>query len=130
MVLPEQVLGGVADSRPGGRSSTHVRDSSQGIHGVLLGGVVKQTKLHPLIVGELDCTCKQQHSRSGLHQRFTRFLSERVLKLTNTRSNVRDVKALSDSCQKVQNHLEVIHSDAGRAVNEEADVHRVIAGFT
>lgn len=57
LVLPEQVLGGVADSRSGGRSSTHVGDSSQGLHGVLLGGVVKQTELQPLIVGELDRTC-------------------------------------------------------------------------
>lgn len=45
-------------------------------------------------------------------------------------SDVRDVKALSDSCQKVQNHPEVIQPDAGRAVDEEADVHGVVAGFT
>lgn len=56
MVLPEQVLGGVADGFSCGCSSTHVRDPPQSVDGVLFGGVVKQTELELLVVGELDGT--------------------------------------------------------------------------
>lgn len=52
------------------------------------------------------------------------------MKLTDASAHVRDVEALSDSCQEVQNQLEVLPADAGGTVDEEADVHRVEAGFT
>lgn len=45
MVLPEQVLGGVADGVSGGRSSTHVGDPPQSVDSVVFGGVVEQAEL-------------------------------------------------------------------------------------
>ena len=56
VVLPVQVLGGVGDGCSGGRSSTHVRDTPQGVDGGIFGGVVEQAELHPLVVGELHGT--------------------------------------------------------------------------
>lgn len=49
--------------------------------------------------------------------------------LTDAGSHVWDVEASGDSCQEVQDQLEVSMSDAGWAVNEETDVYRVVAGF-
>lgn len=63
-VSPEQVLGGVADGRPGGRSSAHVGDPPQGADGVLFAGVIEQAELQPLVVGELDRTCSADTHQS------------------------------------------------------------------
>lgn len=50
--------------------------------------------------------------------------------LTNASSHVGDVEAPGDSHQEVQDQLEIPLADAGRAVDEETDVHRVETGFT
>lgn len=52
------------------------------------------------------------------------------MKLTDARAHVWDVETSGDSSHEVQDQLEVSISDAGWAVDEEADVHRVVAGFT
>lgn len=44
-VLPEQVLGGVADGSSCGRSSAHVGDPLQSVDGVVFGRVVVQAEL-------------------------------------------------------------------------------------
>lgn len=65
-MLPEQVLGGVADGSSSGRSSAHVGDALQSVDGVVFVGVVKQAKLQPLIVGELNRTwTSNKHSVSS-----------------------------------------------------------------
>lgn len=56
VLLPEQVLGGVADGGSSGCSSAHVVDPLQGIHGLVFIRVIKQAELQPLIVGELHRT--------------------------------------------------------------------------
>lgn len=57
---PEQVLGGEANSRSGGRSSAHVGDPPQRVDDLLLVGHVMQAELHPLLVGELHGTWTAQ----------------------------------------------------------------------
>ncbi len=65
VLLPEQVLGGVADGSSSGRSSTHVGDRPQSVDGVVFGWMVSQAELQPLIIGELHCTWTATHSQSA-----------------------------------------------------------------
>lgn len=130
-VLPEQVLRGVGDGGAGRRSSAHVGDPPHGVDGVLFVGVVKQAELQPLIVGELHRTWTSntvsQPISASLHLLQNRVFS---VELTDASADVWDVETSGNSCQEVEDQLEVSLSDAGRTVDEEPDVHRVVARLT
>lgn len=51
----EQVLGSVGNGVSRGRAPTHVGDPLQGPEGIIFHWVVVHVKLHPLVIGELDC---------------------------------------------------------------------------
>lgn len=91
--------------------------------------MVKQAELQPLIVGELHRTCRADTQSVG-QSTPRRVGGVSQAKLTDASAHVRHLEAAGHGRQEVQDQLEVAPPDAGRTVDEEPDVHRVVAGFT
>lgn len=72
----KEISHGEVDGVTSGRASAHVRDVLQSSQRVVFRGVVVETELHPLVVGELDGA--------------------------DARSDVGDIEAACDVSQKVQ----------------------------
>lgn len=89
------------DGVSGGRPSAHVRDVLQGPQSVIFCGVVIEVELHSLVIGELDGT--------------------------DARSDVGDVKGACDGDKKVQHKPKIPIAYTAGAIDQEAQVHRVIA---
>ncbi len=92
---------GEADGVTCGRSSAHVWDVLQSPQSIIFCGVVIEVELHPLVVGELNGA--------------------------NASADVRDVKIACDREKKVKNEPKVPITYAAGAINQEAQIHGVIA---